>query len=109
VIACGYTYLRVKLAALLKDERGDLSSYLAQGILALAALSLTGVVMIAFTGAGSKELDTLRLTAAPSEMARRHRVPARSRTVESARPSARPPRRSFFRVYSAAHAAYDLL
>jgi len=49
-----YTFLRVKLAALLNDERGDLSTYLAQGILALAALSLTGVVMVAFTGAGQK-------------------------------------------------------
>jgi hypothetical protein len=49
-----YTFLRVKLAAMLHDERGDLSTYLAQGILALAALSLTGVVMVAFTGAGSK-------------------------------------------------------
>ena len=52
-----YTYLRVKLAVLLKDERGDLSTYLAQGILALAALSLTGVVMVAFTGAGAKLSD----------------------------------------------------
>ncbi len=60
-----YTYLRVKLAVLLKDERGDLSTYLAQGILALAALSLTGVVMVAFTGTGSKGRDTLRLTADP--------------------------------------------
>ncbi len=49
-----YTFLRVKLAVLLRDERGDLSTYLAQGILALAALSLTGVVMVAFTGAGTK-------------------------------------------------------
>ncbi len=52
-----YTYLRIKLTVLLKDERGDLSTYLAQGILALAALSLTGVVMVAFTGAGSKLSD----------------------------------------------------
>lgn len=52
-----YTFLRVKLAALLHDERGDLSTYLAQGILALAALSLTGVVMVAFTGAGTKLTD----------------------------------------------------
>jgi len=51
--------LRDNLAALLKDERGDLPTYLAQGILALAALSLTGAVMVAFTGAGSKELDPL--------------------------------------------------
>jgi hypothetical protein len=49
-----YTYLRIRLAAALHDERGDLSAYLAQGILALAALSLTGVVMIAFSGAGTK-------------------------------------------------------
>lgn len=49
-----YAYLQVRLAALLHDERGDLSTYLAQGILALAALSLTGVVMVAFTGAGQK-------------------------------------------------------
>ena len=49
-----YTYLRIRLAAALHDERGDLSTYLAQGILALAALSLTGVVMVAFTGAGQK-------------------------------------------------------
>ncbi len=49
-----HTYLRIRIAALLRDERGDLSAYLAQGILALAALSLTGVVMFAFTGAGQK-------------------------------------------------------
>jgi hypothetical protein len=49
-----YTYLRTGLATVLHDERGDLSTYLAQGILALAALSLTGVVMVAFTGAGQK-------------------------------------------------------
>ncbi|MDA8346384.1 MAG: hypothetical protein M0Z66_13015 [Thermaerobacter sp.] len=49
-----YTYLRVKIAAVLHDERGDLSTYLAQGILALAALSLTGAVMFAFSGAGQK-------------------------------------------------------
>jgi len=52
-----YTYLRVKLAAILRDERGDLSTYLAQGILALATLSLAGVVTVAFTGAGSKLTD----------------------------------------------------
>lgn len=57
-----YTYLRIRLAALLHDERGDLSTYLAQGILALAALSLTGVVMFAFTGAGQKGPDIFTLT-----------------------------------------------
>ena len=58
-----YMFLRVKLAVIFHDERGDLSTYLAQGILALAALSLTGVVMVAFTGAGTKVGDTEPLTA----------------------------------------------
>lgn len=49
-----YTYLHVRIAAVLHDERGDLSTYLAQGILALATLSLAGVVMLAFNGAGGK-------------------------------------------------------
>lgn len=48
------TYLSVRIAAALHDERGDLSAYLAQGILAIATLSLAGVVMLAFSGAGSK-------------------------------------------------------
>lgn len=56
-----YTYLRTGIAAVLHDERGDLSTYLVQGILALAALSLTGVVMVTFTGAGQKCLGTLTL------------------------------------------------
>ena len=34
-----YTFLRVKLSVLLRDERGDLATYLAQGILALATLT----------------------------------------------------------------------
>jgi len=34
-----YTLLRIKIATMLHDERGDLSTYLAQGILALAALT----------------------------------------------------------------------
>ncbi len=57
-----YTYLRTRIAAVLHDEQGDLSAYLAQGILALAALSLTGVVMFAFTGACQKGPDIFTLT-----------------------------------------------
>lgn len=38
---------------LLKEE-GDLSTYLAQGILALAAVSLSGVVLLAFGDVGGK-------------------------------------------------------
>ncbi|MDA8346390.1 MAG: hypothetical protein M0Z66_13045 [Thermaerobacter sp.] len=53
---------RVKLAAMLHDERGVLSTYLAKGILALAALSLTGAVMFAFSGAGQKGPDIFTLT-----------------------------------------------
>jgi len=41
------------IATVIGDERGDLSAYLAQGILALAALSLTGVVLAAFGDVGS--------------------------------------------------------
>jgi len=36
----------------LSDDRGDLSAYLAQGVLALAAISLTGVVLTVFTVVG---------------------------------------------------------
>lgn len=57
------SYLRARIAALLHDERGDLSTYLAQGILALATLSLAGVVMVAFNGAGGKGPDIFTLTA----------------------------------------------
>lgn len=39
------------------DTRGDLSSYLAQGVLAVAAISIAGVVFIAFQGVGTKLQD----------------------------------------------------
>jgi hypothetical protein len=37
----------------LADDRGDLSAYLAQGVLALAAVSLTGVVLAVFSSVGT--------------------------------------------------------
>jgi hypothetical protein len=43
---------RAVLVDRLRDERGDLSAYLAQGVLALAAVSLTGAVLYAFTTVG---------------------------------------------------------
>lgn len=49
-----YAYLRSRLAVFFHDERGDLSTYLAQGIMALAAISLTGVVLFAFGAVGSR-------------------------------------------------------
>lgn len=42
-----------------RSERGDLSAYLAQGILALGALSLTGVVLLVFSDAGQKLKDII--------------------------------------------------
>jgi hypothetical protein len=48
------------LLAPLKDERGDLSAYLAQGILALAAISLTGVVIYVFGAVGSRLKDIVQ-------------------------------------------------
>ncbi len=39
------------------DTRGDLSSYLAQGVLAVAAISIAGVVFVAFQGVGTKLQD----------------------------------------------------
>ena len=76
-----YTYLRVKLAVLLKDERGDLSTYLAQGILALAALSLTGVVMLAFSDAGQKLSEIVNQWLAVPIHAQPPRTPPRQVTT----------------------------
>lgn len=41
----------------LTDDRGDLSAYLAQGVLALAAVSLTGVVLTVFSTVGAHLTD----------------------------------------------------
>ncbi len=41
----------------LTDDRGDLSAYLAQGVLALAAVSLTGVVLAVFSTVGTHLSD----------------------------------------------------
>lgn len=41
----------------LREERGDLSVYLAQGVLALAAVSLTGIILFAFTSVGQHLKD----------------------------------------------------
>lgn len=41
----------------LTDDRGDLSAYLAQGVLALAAVSLTGVVLTVFSSVGTHLSD----------------------------------------------------
>jgi hypothetical protein len=49
--------VRTYLLAPLCDERGDLSTYLAQGILALAAISVTGVVIYVFGAVGSRLKD----------------------------------------------------
>jgi hypothetical protein len=46
-----------KMGAPLREDRGDLSTYLAQGILALAAISLTGVVIYVFGAVGSHLKD----------------------------------------------------
>lgn len=43
-----------RVRAMAHDERGDLSAYLAQGILALATLSLAGVMFVAFGAVGDK-------------------------------------------------------
>ncbi|MHB1505569.1 MAG: hypothetical protein ACYCOS_08195 [Sulfobacillus sp.] len=42
---------------LLCGQRGDLSTYIAQGIMALAAISLTGVILFAFTAVGAHIRD----------------------------------------------------
>lgn len=42
---------------LLGGQRGDLSTYIAQGIMALAAISLTGVILFAFTAVGAHIRD----------------------------------------------------
>jgi hypothetical protein len=42
---------------LLRGQRGDLSTYIAQGIMALAAISLTGVILFAFTAVGTHIKD----------------------------------------------------
>jgi hypothetical protein len=42
-----------RASAKLADDRGDLSAYLAQGVLALAAVSLTGVVLAVFSSVGA--------------------------------------------------------
>jgi len=38
---------------ILRAQRGDLSTYIAQGVMALAAISLTGVVLVVFGAVGS--------------------------------------------------------
>lgn len=46
-----------RVAVLLGSQKGDLSAYLAQGILALAAISLTGVVLAVFGDVGTHLKD----------------------------------------------------
>lgn len=46
--------LHLQLREAAQSERGDLSTYLAQGVLALAAVSMTGVILLAFTDVGNK-------------------------------------------------------
>lgn len=41
----------------LREDHGDLSAYLAQGVLALAAVSLTGVVLGVFSTVGTHLKD----------------------------------------------------
>lgn len=38
---------------ILRRQNGDLSTYIAQGVMALAAISLTGVVLVVFGAVGS--------------------------------------------------------
>lgn len=45
---------------LFRDEEGDLSTYLAQGILAIAALSIAGVVLYAFNAVGTHLKDIVQ-------------------------------------------------
>jgi hypothetical protein len=49
--------LRANLLSVLRNQRGDLSTYLAQGILALAALSVAGIVLTTFGAVGSHLKD----------------------------------------------------
>lgn len=46
--------LALKVRSLMADDEGDLSTYIAQGIMALAAISLTGVVLFAFGAVGTR-------------------------------------------------------
>lgn len=46
-----------RFAEPLTDDQGDLSAYLAQGVLALAAVSLTGVVLTVFSSVGTHLSD----------------------------------------------------
>lgn len=43
-----------RLPQWLRDDRGDLSTYIAHGILALAAIGMTGVVLFSFHALGDK-------------------------------------------------------
>ncbi len=47
------------LATLARSQRGDLSTYIAQGIMALAAVSLTGVILFAFSAVGAHIRDII--------------------------------------------------
>lgn len=49
----GVTTALRRFLSWLADDRGDLSAYLAQGVLALAAVSLTGVVLAVFSSVGA--------------------------------------------------------
>lgn len=48
---------RANALSRLREDRGDLSAYLAQGVLALAAVSLTGVVLSVFSTVGTHLKD----------------------------------------------------
>lgn len=47
------------VTALARSQRGDLSTYIAQGIMALAAVSLTGVILFAFAAVGAHIRDII--------------------------------------------------
>lgn len=47
------------VTALARSQRGDLSTYIAQGIMALAAVSLTGVILFAFSAVGAHIRDII--------------------------------------------------
>lgn len=49
--------VRARALSRLKEDHGDLSAYLAQGVLALAAVSLTGVVLSVFSTVGTHLKD----------------------------------------------------
>lgn len=49
-----HIWLLVRTARqIMVTQRGDLSTYIAQGVMALAAISLTGVVLVVFGAVGS--------------------------------------------------------